>query len=61
MGVLKRCWLSKHTAGVPALVVLFCDLDWADPLWHERQVECVSKIEVIRSAAASLCFALSLL
>lgn len=51
LGILKTSWLHKHTEELPALVGFFFDLDWEDPLWDERQLECVSKIEVIRSAA----------
>ena len=48
LGILKTSWLTKHTEELPALVGFFFDLDWEDALWDERQLECVSKIEVIR-------------
>ena len=50
MGILKTSWLQKHTEELPALVVFFFDLDWNDAQWDERQTECASKIEVIRSS-----------
>ena len=50
VGILKQRWLLKHSEEMPALVVFFFDLDWTDALWDERQLECVSKVEVIRSA-----------
>jgi len=50
LGILKVGWLHKHTEELPALVVFFYDLDWGDPQWEEKQMECVSKIQVIRSA-----------
>ena len=48
-GILKISWLLKHCEELPALVAFFFDLDWNDPQWDERQTECVSKVEVIRS------------
>ena len=48
-GIVKTSWLLKHCEELPALVAFFFDLDWNDPQWEEKQTECVSKVEVIRS------------
>lgn len=33
---------------MPSLVVFFFDLDWDDHQWQEKEMECASKIQVIR-------------
>lgn len=53
-GILKISWLQKHCEQLPSLVAFFFDLDWNDPQWDERQMECVSKVEVIRSVRAEI-------
>ena len=40
--------MSKHLNSVPALVVVFYDLDWNDQQWKEKQTECASRVAVIR-------------
>ncbi len=47
-GILKTNWLFKHLNLVPSLVVVFFDLDWDEPNWKERQMECATKIDLIR-------------
>ena len=47
-GILKRSWMRKHLELLPALVVVFYDLDWDDPVWGEKLVECKSKLEFVR-------------
>ena len=47
-GILKRSWMNKHLNLVPAVVVFFYDLDWDEPLWKEKQMECSTKVEIIR-------------
>jgi hypothetical protein len=47
-GILKTNWLFKHINLVPSLVVVFFDLDWDEPNWKERQMECATKIDLIR-------------
>jgi len=49
-GILKRHWMNKHLYRLPALVVVFYDLDWNDPQWKEKQTECASKVAVVRSS-----------
>lgn len=48
MGILKSNWLHKQCQEVPSLVVFFFDLDWDEPQWEEKEMECASKIQVIR-------------
>ena len=48
IGVLKKHWFAKHCSDVPSLLVLFYDLEWADPQWDERQIELASRVQVIR-------------
>lgn len=48
--------MNKHLNLVPALVVLFYELDWDDPQWKEKQSECATKVEIVRSVYfLSLC------
>jgi hypothetical protein len=47
-GILKTHWLNKHLHLVPSLVVVFFVLDWDEPNWKEKQMECATKVELIR-------------
>lgn len=47
-GVLKTGWMSKHLQQVPAVVVCFFDLDWDEVMWKERQMECATKVQIVR-------------
>lgn len=47
-GILKTNWLSKHLTEVPAVAVLFVDLDWDSPQWTEKRLECANKLEILR-------------
>lgn len=49
-GILKRNWLAKHLQQVPALVAVFFDLDWQEPQWTEKLIECASKVQSMRAA-----------
>uniref|UniRef100_A0A7N8Y5K1 Trafficking protein particle complex subunit 11 n=1 Tax=Mastacembelus armatus TaxID=205130 RepID=A0A7N8Y5K1_9TELE len=49
-GILKTSWMNKHLNLVPALVVLFYELDWDDPQWKEKQSECATKVEIVRAS-----------
>ncbi|KAL0973941.1 hypothetical protein UPYG_G00213240 [Umbra pygmaea] len=49
-GILKTGWMNKHLNLVPALVVLFYELDWDDPVWKEKQSECATKVEIVRTS-----------
>ncbi|VDP02279.1 unnamed protein product [Soboliphyme baturini] len=52
-GILKINWMKKHLSSIPAVVVLFVDLDWQHPSWNEKILECRSKVESIRECIAS--------
>jgi trafficking protein particle complex subunit 11 len=47
-GILKTSWLNKHLYLVPSLIVVFFDLDWDEPNWKEKQMECSTKVELVR-------------
>nr|XP_034182161.1 trafficking protein particle complex subunit 11 isoform X1 [Osmia lignaria]XP_034182162.1 trafficking protein particle complex subunit 11 isoform X1 [Osmia lignaria]XP_034182163.1 trafficking protein particle complex subunit 11 isoform X1 [Osmia lignaria]XP_034182165.1 trafficking protein particle complex subunit 11 isoform X1 [Osmia lignaria]XP_034182166.1 trafficking protein particle complex subunit 11 isoform X1 [Osmia lignaria] len=49
-GILKRNWMNKYLNEVPAVVVVFYDLDWNDPQWNEKKMECASKVQSFRNA-----------
>ncbi|RUS82473.1 hypothetical protein EGW08_009779 [Elysia chlorotica] len=49
-GILKTHWMPKHLQEVPAVVVVFFDLDWDEPLWKERQMECSTRVEIVRNS-----------
>ncbi|XP_029703146.1 trafficking protein particle complex subunit 11 isoform X1 [Takifugu rubripes] len=49
-GILKTSWMNKHLNLVPALVVLFYELDWDDAQWKEKQSECATKVEIVRTS-----------
>lgn len=49
-GILKTSWMNKHLNLVPAVVVLFFDLDWDEPMWKERQMECATRVEIVRNS-----------
>lgn len=46
--------MNKHLNLVPALVVLFYELDWDDAQWKEKQSECATKVEIVRYIYTSL-------
>lgn len=52
-GILKTNWMNKHLNLLPALVVVFFDLDWNDPQWREKQTECASRVAVVRYMSQS--------
>lgn len=47
-GILKRNWILKHLHVLPAVVVLFQDLEWNDPQWTEKQYQCAQLIQTIK-------------
>ncbi|XP_035690979.1 trafficking protein particle complex subunit 11-like isoform X2 [Branchiostoma floridae] len=49
-GILKTGWMNKQLNMVPAVVVVFFDLDWDEPLWREKQMECATRVEVVRAS-----------
>ncbi|XP_021915999.1 trafficking protein particle complex subunit 11 isoform X2 [Zootermopsis nevadensis] len=49
-GILKRNWMNKHLNEMPAVVVIFYELDWDDPFWNEKSIECSSRVQSVRAA-----------
>ncbi|BFZ15043.1 hypothetical protein BsWGS_18082 [Bradybaena similaris] len=49
-GILKTFWMHKHLHEIPAVVVVFFDLDWDEPLWKEKQMECATRVEIVRNS-----------
>ncbi len=49
-GILKTTWMKKHLEEIPAVVVIFFDLDWDENLWKERQMECATRVEIVRNS-----------
>ena len=45
----SRCVL-QHLQFVPAVVVLFYDLEWDDPQWTERCGDLASKVDAVRTS-----------
>lgn len=54
-GILKRNWILKHLHVLPAVIVLFQDLEWNDPEWTEKQYQCVSFMQTIKTMT-QVCF-----
>lgn len=48
-GILKRNWILKHLHVLPAVIVWFQDIEWNDPEWTEKQYQCVSFIQTIKT------------
>lgn len=48
-GILKSNWISKYLYHVPALVVLFHDLDWNDTNWTEKKNDLASKVQTLKT------------
>lgn len=49
-GILKKNWIQKRVALIPAVIVIFYDMEWNDPQWNEKIIECASKVQSIRAA-----------
>lgn len=49
-GILKKNWIHKHVSSIPAVVVIFYDMEWNDPQWNEKIIECASRVQSIRAA-----------
>ncbi|XP_063366704.1 trafficking protein particle complex subunit 11 [Cydia amplana] len=49
-GILKKNWIHKRVALVPSVVVIFYDMEWTDPQWNEKIIECASRVQSIRAA-----------
>ena len=49
-GILKKNWMLKHLHVLPAVVVLFLDLEWNDPQWSEKQMQCALAVQSLKNA-----------
>ena len=49
-GILKTNWMSKHLNSVPAVAVVFIDLEWNASEWNERKMECAARVQAVRAA-----------
>lgn len=47
-GILKKNWMAKHLYHIPAVMVIFYDLEWNDVHWNEKMIECVSRVQSMR-------------
>ncbi|GAB0088542.1 hypothetical protein DMENIID0001_029980 [Sergentomyia squamirostris] len=50
-GIFKRNWILKHLHILPAVVVSFHSIDLSDPTWSEKQLQCTSAIQSLRSSS----------
>lgn len=48
-GILKSNWVPKYITHVPALVVLFYDLDWNDGSWTEKKNDVASQVQSLKT------------
>ncbi|KAH9285024.1 Trafficking protein particle complex subunit 11 [Echinococcus granulosus] len=48
-GLLKRQWMKKHLEELPAVVVVFFDLEGNDRSWSDKVKECARSVELVRS------------
>lgn len=49
-GILKRNWMLKHLHVLPAVIVVFQNFEWDDANWLEKQNQCATLIQTVRSA-----------
>lgn len=49
-GILKRNWMLKHLHVLPSVVVLFQDIEWNDPQWSEKQMQCASLVQSLKNS-----------
>lgn len=47
-GILKKNWINKYLHEIPAVMVIFYDLDWNDSQWNEKMIECASRVQSMR-------------
>lgn len=49
-GILKKNWMQKHLQVLPAVVVLFQDIEWNDGSWSEKQLQCASLMQTLKNS-----------
>ena len=40
--------MHKHLYQIPGVLVLFYDLEWEDPSWKAKQLECANQLKSFR-------------
>jgi len=51
--------MNKHLNEMPAVVVIFYELDWDDPFWNEKSIECSSRVQSVRWVDHGTCWSMS--
>lgn len=49
-GILKKNWMLKHLHVLPAVVVLFQEIEWNDPQWSEKQMQCAAQVQSLKNS-----------
>ncbi|XP_022117292.2 trafficking protein particle complex subunit 11 [Pieris rapae] len=49
-GILKKNWIPKRISLIPAVIVIFYDMEWNDSQCNEKIIECASRVQSIRAA-----------
>lgn len=49
-GILKKNWMLKHLHVLPAVVVLFQEIEWSDPQWSEKQLQCAALVQSLKNS-----------
>ncbi|EDO31414.1 predicted protein [Nematostella vectensis] len=49
-GIIKSKWMLKHLNLVPAVVVVFYELDWNNAQWKDKQADCAAQVEKVRAS-----------
>ena len=40
--------MAKHLRELPSVVVVFMDLDWNEPNFNEKKLECAGRVQTVR-------------
>ncbi|EGD78035.1 hypothetical protein PTSG_12906 [Salpingoeca rosetta] len=49
-GIMKLNWPTKHALKIPAVLVVFIQLEWEAEDWEDKEQECAQLFESLRSA-----------
>lgn len=47
--ILKRNWILKYLHVLPSLIVVFVEIEWKDPQWSEKQLNCATMMQQLRA------------
>ena len=53
-GIVPAGWIHKHLYDLPAVLVLFYDLDWDTQDFEQKQTECSSRVSCLRQSLQGL-------